>query len=418
MLAQRDRLSSTPASHPTTSRLATSIVARACGALLLVGAVTGCARPVTGDAGGQDLPPAARTATITTQQDADRAVRFQEHMGNAQDHMDEGRYAEALAAVMEAISLEPRSEEAWQLQREIVPTATASAREVRSGDPRATATARTARAEATREAQRNEAEWLDPRELARDMSGNRGKPVMLQGTVLAVNQYLGYSLLLLRAQVPGRGLSEQIAVEIRPKIADLAEDECLRITGTVFGTQRVAFPSTTTTVPLVKAIDWEPGPRASATACVALPADPGNPGNIAERPQGPTTVPLRVLTGASGQTLALVAVYIGNSGPFSFILDTGASGSVVRTQVAKEIGLTPARTIGPVSGVGGVIARAQTTDITRWRMGNVALPPTELVMIDFPGRGGPDGLIGSDVLSQFGNVSVDFSRRVLVLNAG
>ncbi len=380
---------------------------------MLAVAITGCAQP-SGRAASDAV--AAQTATVQAK-DEERADQFQQHLDSARTYRDGDQFAEALASVMSAISLEPRSEEAWQLQRELVPSATASAREARNGDPRATATARAAAAEATREAQRNDATWLDPREIAGDTSTHRGKPVMLQGTVLAVNQYLAYTLLLLRAQVPGRGVTEQIAVEVRPKIADLTEDECLRITGTVFGTQRVAFPNSTTTVPLVKAIDWEPGPRGgSATACSALPADPGNPGNIAERPRGPTTVPLRVITGSSGQTIAIVAVHIGSSGPFSFILDTGASSSVVSTQVAKELGLPVARTIGPVSGVGGVIGRAQTTDVTQWRMGTVALPPTELIMISFPGSGGPDGLLGSDVLSQFGTVNVDFSRRVLQLN--
>jgi hypothetical protein len=386
-----------------------------CALVVLATMVAACDH-TSGGATGSIAPP-ERTATAKAQQDEERAVRFQQHLDTAIEQRDEGQYGAALAAVMEAISLEPRSDEAWQLQRELVPAATASAQEARTGDPRATATARAVIAEATREALRSDAAWLDPREIAGDTSTHKGKPVMLQGTVLAVNQYLAYTLLLLRAQVPGRGLSEQIAVEVRPKIADVAEDECLRITGTVFGTQRVAFPNRSTTVPLVKAIDWEPGPRGgSATTCSALPADPGNPGNVAERPRGPTTVPLRVITGTGGQTVAIVAVHIGSSGPFSFVLDTGASSSVVSTQVAKELGLATARTIGPVSGVGGVISRAQTTDVTQWRIGNVALPPTELVMIDFPGRSGPDGLLGSDVLSQFGTVNVDFARGVLLLN--
>jgi hypothetical protein len=361
-------------------------------------------------------PAPEATAIDPAQLEAEHAVRVQRHLDDARSYWEEEQYTEALASVKGAIALEPRSAEAWQLQRELVPAATASAREARTGNVRATAEARTARAEATREAQRSAAAWIDPRELARDPDAHRGKPVMIQGTAMSVNQYLQYTMVLLRAQVPGRALTEPVVVELRPKHAELQDQECLRVTGIVFGTKRVVSSSSTLSVPHVNAIAWEPGPPgASATSCPALAADPGNPAALAERPRGPATLPLQVVTGSNGQTAALVSVHVGASGPFSFILDTGASRSVISTQIANELGLPVSGTIGPVRGVGGVVARAPVTEVTQWRMGNVALPPTELVILDLGGGRGPDGLLGSDVLSHFGTVNVDFSRGVLVL---
>ncbi len=231
-----------------------------------------------------------------------------------------------------------------------------------------------------------------------------------------MSQYLQYTLVLLRAQIPGRALTEPVVVELRPKQADLQDATCLRITGTVLGTRSVNIPGFILTLPLVNALTWEPGPAgAAAGSCPPLPADPSSPAAVAERPQGPTTIPLQVVTGPTGQTLALVDVHVGTAGPFTFILDTGASQSVISPEVALELGLTGSRTIGPIMGVGGIVPRARVTEVTQWRMGNVALPPSQLVILDPGGEDGPDGLLGSDVLSHFGSVNVDFTRGVLVL---
>jgi hypothetical protein len=85
-----------------------------------------------------------------------------------------------------------------------MPVAIVNASDARTAIVGATAEARTARAEATREAQRSAAAWIDSRELARDPDAHRGKAVMLQGTAVAVNQYLQYTMVLLRAHRPCR----------------------------------------------------------------------------------------------------------------------------------------------------------------------------------------------------------------------
>src|SRR5687767_6356930 len=233
------------------------------------------------------LTYADATATVRAEQDADRAARVEQHLETARAHWDEESYTEALASVRAAIALEPRHEAALQLQREVVPAATAAARGARTANVAATAEARTARAEATKEAQRAEAIWVDPRELARDPNAFRGKPVMLQGTAVENNQHVNYTIVFLLAQVPGRRLTEPLVVEVRPKIPDLQENECLRMTAVVFGEGRVRAPGRTIMLPHLNAIDWEPGPRASASSCTALPSDPGAAPAIVQRPSGP-----------------------------------------------------------------------------------------------------------------------------------
>src|ERR687892_598834 len=64
-------------------------------------------------------PTREARATMQAEQDAERAVLFEEHMTAARDYWDEEMYEEALASVAAALKLEPRSEEAWQLQREV-----------------------------------------------------------------------------------------------------------------------------------------------------------------------------------------------------------------------------------------------------------------------------------------------------------
>ncbi len=51
----------------------------------------------------------------------------------------------------------------------------------------------------------------------------------------------------------------------------------------------------------------------------------------------------------------------------------------------------------------------------------MALEPVKAVSVDLPQSEGPravQGLLGSDVLSRFGAVSIDYEREILWLGAG
>lgn len=133
---------------------------------------------------------------------------------------------------------------------------------------------------------------------------------------------------------------------------------------------------------------------------------------------GGRVVPLRVVQ-ADGATLALVEVGLQGQGPFLFALDTGASSSVVDRQLGDRLGLPRSGRTRQVTGVIG----EQSVPLARvesWRLGDVELGPVEAALVDLPspqeGRG-LQGLIGSDVLSRFGCVVVDYSGQQLELPA-
>jgi hypothetical protein len=129
------------------------------------------------------------------------------------------------------------------------------------------------------------------------------------------------------------------------------------------------------------------------------------------------TVQLQVVQGPGGSVLALVPVSIQGQGPYTFALDTGASQSVVDKQIADQLELPTSGTASPVFGVFGA-GQATAVRVEQWRIGEVELPSATIVAIDLPDPpigSGPRGLLGSDMLSLFGAVTVDYEQAVLVL---
>jgi predicted aspartyl protease len=132
---------------------------------------------------------------------------------------------------------------------------------------------------------------------------------------------------------------------------------------------------------------------------------------------GELQVPLQVAQGPNGATLALVPIFIDGQGPFNFALDTGASNSLIDSSLAQQLGLPVVGTAGQVTGVTGA-ANAQLVNVDVWSVGNVHLPSLTAVSLPLPAaNSGPGlvGLLGSDVLSTFGTVDVDYGRQVLFL---
>lgn len=125
---------------------------------------------------------------------------------------------------------------------------------------------------------------------------------------------------------------------------------------------------------------------------------------------------MRVLDSAQG-TLALVPVTIGGHGPYLFALDTGASASVVDADIAEELSLPETGEQRPVTGIIGN-QRVSLVHIGAWAAGGVTLDATDVARVDLPepDRGqGLQGLLGSDVLSSFGSIRIDYDNARLHL---
>ncbi len=133
---------------------------------------------------------------------------------------------------------------------------------------------------------------------------------------------------------------------------------------------------------------------------------------------GAHAIPLVVIQGPSTGTMALVPVTIDGQGPFNFALDTGASHSAIDRELAERLNLPVTGKPTKVAGVGS-ISEAIPVRVNEWRAGDVELPPGTLVTLEMPSTSRDlklQGLLGSDVLSRYGAVKVDYVGRELTLH--
>jgi hypothetical protein len=82
----------------------------------------------------------------------------------------------------------------------------------------------------------------------------------------------------------------------------------------------------------------------------------------------------------------------------------------------------PARgSAGMLQGVTGA-ASAENFAVASWRAGAIRLPPSMIAAIGSATGGavtrlhGPVGLLGSDVLSRYGKIAIDYDKGLLVLD--
>ena len=156
--------------------------------------------------------------------------------------------------------------------------------------------------------------------------------------------------------------------------------------------------------------------RVEPQVAFALPPATSGCRGATTEPSGTTQVPLTVST-VAGQVAESLDVCIGGRGPFPFVLDSGAGQSTIDAGLARRLHLSSA---GPQSQFAGVDCTGTATPVTvgSWSLDGVTLSPQQLTAATLPqigGKGEPVGLIGSDVLSRFGAVRIDFSPGALVL---
>jgi hypothetical protein len=98
---------------------------------------------------------------------------------------------------------------------------------------------------------------------------------------------------------------------------------------------------------------------------------------------------------------------------------SGASQSTIDKELAQRLQLTVNGPPVTVTGVGSV-TEAVPVRVQKWRIGkSVELPPQNLVLVNMTEddrRSGVQGLLGSDVLSHFGDALIDYKAQVLALD--
>jgi len=150
----------------------------------------------------------------------------------------------------------------------------------------------------------------------------------------------------------------------------------------------------------------------------ALPPSTAGCGGNTLLPGGAQRLPITVST-VAGQVTEMINVCIDGQGPFPFIIDTGAGESVIDAHLAKRLHLTRQGATSAIEGV-GCEAEATPVKLASWSAAGAVLAPqtlTAATLPDFGTKGQPVGLLGSDVLSRFGAVRIDFVHQTLTLGS-
>jgi predicted aspartyl protease len=165
------------------------------------------------------------------------------------------------------------------------------------------------------------------------------------------------------------------------------------------------------------------GPRHKATqvhvepqVTFALPPSGSGCNGATAQAGGGEKVPLTVSV-VAGQVAETVDVCIGSQGPFPFILDTGAGQSTIDAGLARRLDLASGGPATEFAGV-GCTGTARPVSVGTWSLDGIPLSTQQLTAATLPqmgGKGEPVGLLGSDVLSRFGAIRIDFGAGMLVL---
>ncbi len=132
---------------------------------------------------------------------------------------------------------------------------------------------------------------------------------------------------------------------------------------------------------------------------------------------GSVTIPVQVKQGDNDATLVTVPVTIQGQGPFNFVIDTGASVSLIDQPIARQLGLAAAGAPQSIAGIGGV-SQATPVHVSDWHMDRINLPTITAVsanLISSARHVGAQGLIGSDIWRRFGTISINFAAQTLTV---
>lgn len=111
-------------------------------------------------------------------------------------------------------------------------------------------------------------------------------------------------------------------------------------------------------------------------------------------------------------SLVVVPVTINGRGPFRFILDTGASDSILSSAVADALAIPEGRSRRILTAGGAVPAQVRMLRI--FKVGGVRLEEVEIAVMqaDLMKTLQVDGVLGADYLRRF-KVSIDYQNRLV-----
>src|SRR4051812_30112869 len=148
--------------------------------------------------------------------------------------------------------------------------------------------------------------------------------------------------------------------------------------------------------------------RGIAALLLALTAAPG------ALPAGQVAVPPaagNMLAIGDAATRMTVPVTIGSSGPYQFIIDTGAERTVISRELAVTLGLSPGRDVRLTAMTG--TSNVGTVVIPSLTVSSIASKGIEAPALFSANLGAP-GMLGIDTLSGH-SLSIDFEKNRMIL---
>ena len=131
---------------------------------------------------------------------------------------------------------------------------------------------------------------------------------------------------------------------------------------------------------------------------------------------GPSVLPIKIVHLGKG-AVVLANVCIDGVGPFPFVVDSGSALSVVDTQLSHRFHLHQVGTPELAAGI-GCSTTVVPEQVSRWSVGNLTLRSQTVLSTALPNLDASqplDGVIGSDVLSRFGAVRIDYRTQTMSL---
>jgi len=114
--------------------------------------------------------------------------------------------------------------------------------------------------------------------------------------------------------------------------------------------------------------------------------------------------------------VAVAATVIIHGRAFPFLIDTGATTTLISPAIARRLHLKAIGKPGTVCGIGGCKSGAQRVRLSHWSIGGQPLPRVIVASAPIAGAGGSGfGLLGSDVLSRFGSITIDYKDQLMTL---
>ncbi len=171
-----------------------------------------------------------------------------------------------------------------------------------------------------------------------------------------------------------------------------------------------AAPSSSTPTPSATVTSSTPAGAVSASSLQSVgPVSPS-----ATAAPRPASIPLKILK-EKGSTLIIAPVTVKGT-EYAFIVDTGASVTLLSDTFAKEAGIKPNGKTLPITGIGGG-KEAQLADISGWFIGKAKLPTSTvgIATSTFSPTSKIAGLLGSDLLSTFGKITIDYKNQTASL---